>query len=145
MLEALLEGYELVIQRPVTWGSMDAFQHVNNTVYFRYFEDARLAYFATIKIEETMKRDGIGPILASTQCRFKAPLTYPDTVHIGTRVAQLQEDRFLMEYIVVSQTLQKVAALGKGMLVSYDYRNNCKATIPQAWRDLINVYQPPTE
>jgi len=56
---------------PVTWGEMDTFQHVNNIVYFRYFESERLAYFYKLDLIDLMTRTGIGPILASTSCRFK--------------------------------------------------------------------------
>ena len=37
-----LENYPVVIEIPVAWGDMDAFQHVNNVAYFRYFESARI-------------------------------------------------------------------------------------------------------
>ena len=68
------------LQIPVQWGDMDAFQHVNNTVYFRYFENARLEYFRRPGWFEFERATGIGPILASTQARFRRPLTYPDTI-----------------------------------------------------------------
>lgn len=134
----LLEGYPVHIQRSVTWGSMDAFQHVNNTVYFRYFEDVRIAYFEEARIIEYMQEHNIGPILASTQCRFKAPLSYPDTVYIGAKVTDIEQDRFTMEYIVVSETLQRVAAKGSGLIVSYNYAKNEKADLPDEWVSFIH-------
>jgi len=67
------------IQITVAWGEMDAFQHVNNVVYFKYFESARINYFEETGINAHMQTTGVGPILGNTQCRFKAPLTYPDT------------------------------------------------------------------
>ena len=76
--------YPVTIEVPVAWGEMDAFQHVNNIVYFRYFESARIAYFDKIGIWEFMEADGVGPILASTRCSFKIPLAFPDTVTVGT-------------------------------------------------------------
>ena len=39
------QEYPLSIEQDVLWGDMDAFQHVNNAVYFRYFEDIRLNFF----------------------------------------------------------------------------------------------------
>ena len=114
---------------------MDAFQHVNNTQYFRYFEDVRIAYFEATNIAEYMEKHRIGPILAATQCRFKAPLRYPDTVHIGTRVHQIETDRFSMEYLVVSERLNKIAAVGDGLVVCYDYSKEQKTPIPQSWRE----------
>ena len=85
-MEELLKGYPVVIVTPVAWGEMDSLQHVNNIIYFRYFESARMAYFNQLDIWSYMNETGIGPILASTECRFRIPLTYPDTVSIGTRV-----------------------------------------------------------
>jgi len=109
---------------------MDAFQHVNNVMYFKYFESARISYFEEIAVMTIMKETGIGPILASTQCRFKIPLTFPDTVSVGARVKNMEKDRFVMEYAVVSQNYNKVAAIGEGLIVTFDYQNNCKVAVP---------------
>src|SRR5687767_1167703 len=54
----------VTVEIPVQWGDMDAFGHVNNTVYFRWFESARIAYFEKIGLNERMRRDRKGPILA---------------------------------------------------------------------------------
>ena len=43
-MHELLALYPVTLALRVAWGDMDAFQHVNNTVYFRYFESARIAY-----------------------------------------------------------------------------------------------------
>ncbi len=129
-MEHLLQNFPIVIEIPVAWGEMDAFQHVNNVVYFRYFESARIAYFETLDMMGYMEETGIGPILASAQCQFKLPLTYPDTVSVGTRVPTIEHDRFVMEYVVVSHRHQKIAARGEGMIVSYNYREDKKAPIP---------------
>jgi len=131
-----LEGYSLVITCPVAWGDMDAAQHVNNTVYFRYFESARIAYFERIAFGMDFPH-GVGPILAHTQCRFRFPLTYPDTVSVGTKVVGLAEDRFLMQFRIVSHRHGKVAAEGDGLIVSYEYRTQQKAPLPAKVRTAI--------
>src|SRR5215467_12223326 len=123
-----LVSFPVVIMAPVAWGEMDAFLHVNNIVYFRYFESARIAYFERLQFMEVMQASGIGPILASTQCRFRIPLTYPDTVRVGAKVADIGIDRFVMRYVVVSQRLEQIAAEGEGVIVSFDYRTNKKAS-----------------
>ena len=136
-MKNLISDYPVSIEIPVAWGDMDAFQHVNNIVYFKYFESGRIAYFQKIDLIEFMKKTGIGPILASTQCRFKLPLTYPDLVTVGAKVDTLEEDRFLMKYAVVSHKFKKIAALGEGTLVTYDYRNQKKALVPDEIRTKI--------
>src|SRR5688500_16571606 len=97
-----LEGFPVVIDIPIAWGEMDAFGHVNNAVYFRYFESARIACFERLGLATTLAGSDVGPILASTHCRFRMPLRYPDTVAVGTRVDDVGVDRFLMRYRVIS-------------------------------------------
>jgi acyl-CoA thioester hydrolase len=132
-----LDSFPVVITFPIAWGEMDAFQHVNNSVYFRYFESARIAYFERLEFMEHMQATGVGPILASTQCRFRIPLTYPDTVRVGVKITDIAEDRFVMRYAVVSQRLQKLAAEGEGVIVSFNYRESQKAPLPEVIRQRI--------
>jgi acyl-CoA thioester hydrolase len=129
--------YPVVIEIPIAWGDMDAFQHVNNRVYFKHFESARISYFEKIDFLGFMNQTGIGPILASTQCRYKIPLTYPDHVSVGAKVETLEKDRFIMKYAVISHKFKKIAALGEGVLVTFDYKNNKKTLIPDKIRKRI--------
>src|SRR6202171_4891570 len=99
--QELLAGFPVIVEQNVVWGEMDSYRHVNNVVYFRYFENARLEYFRRLNWFEYEKETGIGPILASTQARFRKPLTYPDTVSAAVRVSTLADDRFTMDYLVV--------------------------------------------
>ncbi|MEJ5347765.1 MAG: thioesterase family protein [Desulfosoma sp.] len=136
-MEDLLRGFPVIVELPVVWGEMDAFQHVNNVVYFRYMETARIAYFLKMNYMKIMEETGLGPILASTQCRYRMPLTYPDTVSVGARVPDLDVDRFRMEYRIVSHRHQKIAAEGDATIVSYDYRKRTKAPLPEVVRRYI--------
>ena len=116
---------------------MDAFGHVNNTVYFRYFESARIAYLDRIGFRGD--EGSVGPILASTHCRFRQPLVYPDAIRVGARTTGLQEDRFTMEYRVirVGETVGEIVAEGGGVVVGFDYQERRKAPLPEAVREHI--------
>jgi acyl-CoA thioester hydrolase len=137
MTSPLLPGYPVVIEIAVAWGEMDAFQHVNNVAYFRYFESARIAYFDQLGAMSEMERNGCGPILAETRCRFRAPLEYPDRLAAGARVTQVSDDRFTMQYAVASTTAGGIAAEGDGIIVWYDYRAQGKTRLPESLRDRI--------
>lgn len=136
-LDALLEGFPVRVETPVAWGDMDFFRHVNNIVFFRYFESARIAYLERIGFHEESAHGGVGPILASTGARFRRPLTYPDSVVVGARTVEVGADRFSMEYRLVSRALGAVAAEGEGLLVSYDYPAGRKAPLPEPVRAAI--------
>jgi acyl-CoA thioester hydrolase len=134
----LLKACPVIVEIPVAWGEMDALRHVNNVAYFRYFENARIAYFEKIGFWDLMKTSGIGPILASTKCKFIAALSFPDTVLVGTRTSEIKADRFIMEYCLVSRRLQRVAATGEAVLVTYNYHEKKKAPIPEELRKIIS-------
>lgn len=134
-LASFREEYPVAIDIPVAWGDMDAFGHVNNTIYFRYFETARIRCFAEIGYSDLMREEGLGPILAATDCRFRVPLEYPDTVTAGTYIGEIREDGFMMHYGLFSHRHQKLAADGTGRIVSFDYRAGRKAPLPEAIRE----------
>ena len=140
-VDELKGKYPVVISQDLIWADMDAFQHINNAVYFRYFEDARMAYLEKAKLIEYMDRTQIGPILASTRCDFRAPLTFPDTIQVATYVEKIELKRFTMKYIVYSERLRKVAAEGEGLIVYYDYRNETSCEIPEAILSSIEAMQ----
>lgn len=141
MAHPLLPGYPILVTLPVQWGDLDAYGHLNNTVYFRMFESARIRYLEACGFIESYEQDRIGAILHSTDCRFRHALNYPDTVVVGGRAIDVQEDRFTMAYAVVSEALQKIAAEGTGVVVSYDYRRRTKTELPDAVRAGIEIVE----
>ncbi|MCU0283960.1 MAG: acyl-CoA thioesterase [Candidatus Nanopelagicales bacterium] len=137
MPEDLLAGFPVTLRWPVAWGDMDALGHVNNTTYFRWFESARIDYFARLGWDADLAAGGVGPILAQTSCTYRAPLTHPDEVVLGARVEDVGEDRFTMRYRVVSQRLGRVAAEGEARVVAFDYGAGRKAALPDTIRAAI--------
>jgi acyl-CoA thioester hydrolase len=133
----LLQGFPVIVTQAVVWGDMDSYQHVNNVVYFRYFENGRLEYFRRLGWFEYEDETGIGPILASTQARFRRPLTYPDTISIGTRVSSIDADRVTFDYRVVSHTQNATTTEGQGVIVSYHYKRGEKVPLPETLRQRI--------
>ena len=127
----------VAIEIPVQWGEMDAYGHVNNAVYFRYFESARIAYFLRCGLLDSYHRNQVGAILHSTSCRFRQALQYPDTAVVGARVSDVQDDRFTMVYRVVSRARNAVAAEGQGIVVAFDYTTRTKTRLPEDVREGI--------
>jgi len=140
-MDKLKEKYPLVLSQDLIWSDMDAYQHINNAVYFRYFEDARIAFFEKINVIGHMEKTQVGPILASTRCDFRAPLTYPDKIQIATVAEGIATKYFKMKYIVYSERLNKVAAEGEGLVVYYDYQRGKSCEIPEVILSAINTFQ----
>lgn len=128
--QSLLTGFPVIVEQNVVWGEMDAYQHVNNVVYFRYFENARLEYVRRLDWFALEKETGVGPILAATQARFRRPLTYPDTILIGARLSDLEADRFHLEHKIVSRKQNDLVTEGQGTIVTFHYTRATKVPVP---------------
>ena len=94
---------------PIQWGDMDAFSHVNNVIYIRWFETARIELFRKmwgnkgISLQEILNGNGVGPILANFNINYHMPLLYPDTVLINTRVRRVGNSSFGVSHKLFSK------------------------------------------
>jgi acyl-CoA thioester hydrolase len=66
---------------PIRWGDMDAMGHVNNTVYFRFMEQARISWFGRL-LPEDEAWHSTGIVIANASCNYKRAITYPGTVEV---------------------------------------------------------------
>jgi acyl-CoA thioester hydrolase len=132
-----LSDFKVIIDQPVAWGDMDSFAHVNNVVYFRYFENARVEYFHRIGWWEYMEKTGIGPIVGSTQARFRRPVKYPDTLRAGAKVISIGTDRMTIRHVLVSKTTGEMVTEGEAVVVCIDYKANQKVPVPEELRRRI--------
>ena len=116
-----------MIPWPVQWGEQDLFGHVNNAVFFRWFETARVAYLERIGVQSLRVGQQVGPILAAIKCNFRRQLTYPDTVEIGTRVTHVGRTSITMTHVMRSRAQGAIVADGEGTIVMFDYERGKSA------------------
>ena len=118
---------------PIQWGEMDAFNHVNNVVYIRWCETARIELFRQIwgdkgiNMKEILEGNGVGPILANFNVNYKIPISYPDNVIIQTRVAQIGNTSFNVEHQVFTEKMgNSVVATASSVVVMLNYKTGEK-------------------
>jgi acyl-CoA thioester hydrolase len=128
------------IDVPVAWGEQDLFGHVNNIVYFRYFESVRMHYLDRIGVLRSHAELGQGVILASTTCDFLRPVEWPQTVHVRTGTSKVGNTSFTMVYRITDEQ-GRLVATGSSVLVMYDYNAAQKMPIPQSIREAIATLQ----
>jgi acyl-CoA thioester hydrolase len=138
-----LADFPAVVRLPVQWGDQDSFGHVNNAVYFRWFETARIAYLERIGLGEkhvgqSMSGDDIGPILAAIGCNYRRQVKYPDTVLVGARITRIGTSSLTMTHALWSETHQAIAADGESTVVVFSYGTNRPQRVPDELRALIS-------
>jgi acyl-CoA thioester hydrolase len=128
-----LTDYPVIYEQNVAWGDMDAFGHVNNVIYYRYIESARICYLDVLNI---FKLD-INTVVATSQCKYLKPVFYPDQLKIGVRVEEIRNSAFRMNYLIWSSAQQQNVALGEAVIVCVDKENMQKTLIPEIIREKI--------
>lgn len=140
-MEELLKTYASVIELPIAWSEMDAFQHINNVFYLKYAESGRVDYLQKLSFMDPYEDEDnpMGPIVGEIRCKYKAPLVFPDQVSVATKVDldTLESDRFWMQQIIVSHKTQGVVAEVRAKIVSYDYQKLGKTPLPEKVRRQI--------
>lgn len=115
----------------VAWGDMDAFRHVNNIEYVRWGQVARIDYFQATGFDiNAPELQMYAPILGFQSVKYIAPVFYPDTVDIGTRVEEIKEDRLVMKSYFYSQTQGRLVAIKTHEIIFFDYKTQQKVLVP---------------
>lgn len=128
-----LDDFETLIEVDVEWRHMDASQHVNNVVYLKWVESARIQHFIK-KNGGLLKNNGIGPILAWQECKYIRPIVFPDKVMVGIKTVEIKDDRLMTEAHLYSKTDMKLAAISRQMTMAYDYHKKEKTYLPASWK-----------
>ena len=126
------------IRLDVDFCDLDAMVHVNNTVYFRWFETLRVRQFSQdIYPEFSFTPVGKKPVISETWCRYRRPIELYDTVVVGCRVLDLDQPRgeFKQEYAVWSEKQSTVDAVGGCTIVvcDFDLDGGPRTPIPDEW------------
>jgi acyl-CoA thioester hydrolase len=137
---AEIAGFPLVCPVAVRWGDMDALGHVNNSVYFTWFESARIALFERVGL--IAPGATVGPILARVACDFRRPVIYPKALLCGARVTEVRQSSVAIEHLLVDAGEPEAPpfARGESVIVLYDYARAVKVPIDDDLRRKLGAF-----
>jgi acyl-CoA thioester hydrolase len=126
--------HEMVI--PIRWGDMDAMGHVNNTIYFRYLEIARLEWL--FRIGGPPDPQGTGPVIVNAFCNFLRQLEFPGDILAKHYVANPGRSSF-DTYITLERTDRPgvIHAEGGSKTVWTDFKAQKSVPLPDWVRALL--------
>lgn len=126
----------VTITFPIAWGEQDAFGHLNNVAYLRYFENVRMHLLEQVGILRSHRDHRIGVILASTTCNFLLPVHWPQVLTVSTACDHIGHTSFRLVYTITNEAGVECAT-GSSVLVMYDYASAHKVEIPFAIREAL--------
>lgn len=127
----------LTLLIPIRWGDMDAYGHVNNTLYFRYMEQVRIEYLESIGY--TVPSERASPVIINAACTFLIPLTYPGMVEIRMFFGAPGRSSIPSSYEIRLQGDNTLYATGDAKIVWMEAASGKSVPIPEDFRALLTA------
>jgi acyl-CoA thioester hydrolase len=123
----------LRIELPLRWRDLDAFGHVNNSIFLTYVEEARLRWLTSLHV--VWMDDAIAPLLAATHFNFRRPIEWPETLAIELRIERVGNSSLTLAHRILSQRdADRVYADGNSVMVWIERAGGRPVPLPAAIR-----------
>lgn len=110
----------------IEWGDMDALGHVNNGRYFDYFQQARIEWLESIKLD---MQQSIGPVVVHVACTFFKPIVYPATLTLNSSLQNQGRSSLVIDHEIYQGETLMTQGLSK--IVWVDYQKNTSVPLPE--------------
>jgi acyl-CoA thioester hydrolase len=133
MRDSPRSGFPHFLEIPTRWMDNDAYQHVNNVVYYSYFDTTVNRFLIDHGVLD-IHADRIVGLVVDTACSYFSSIAFPDTVHAGLRVAKVGTSSVRYELALYRNDERRPAAAGHLVHVYVDRENNTPVSIPDPVR-----------
>ncbi len=123
------------LQFPVRWGDMDALGHVNNIVYFQYFEIARLQWYEQAGFAPLASTEQ-GMVIVDNHAQYWKPVVYPATITVRMGGHSPGRSSFISTYTLTVE--DELHTSGNAKIVWIDTRVGKSVALPESVRALVS-------
>lgn len=137
MSENPVAGKKLLLTQtfPARWGEMDAFGHINNVEYLKYFQESRVVWAESLGLRVNAKGDSM--ILLKASVTYKKPVTYPSDVRVDLFAGGIGRTSCTLLNTLTIVGDETPAAFGEFVLVWFDYIQQKPVPVPDHLRSVL--------
>ena len=128
-------------QVQLRFNDIDALGHVNNSVYFQFFDLAKTEYFAGLEVNADINWCRPSIVIANVNCAFIEPTVFQEPVEVLTQCARLGNKSLTLLQHLVNRDTRALKATCATVMVNLDPATNQPAPLPYVWRDAIIAYE----
>jgi acyl-CoA thioester hydrolase len=139
MTEERSNDYRHVLPLQIRFNDVDKFGHVNNTVYFQFYDTAKTDYIATVCKGVDWERLAI--VVVKIEAEFVAQIKGDDHIAGRTRIVKIGNKSFHLEQDVIDTNTQEVKSRCLSVMVLYDLERQQTIPLPDEWRRAIIDYE----
>lgn len=136
-MDKIKYNHNLPIQ--LRFSDIDQFGHVNNTVYFSFYDLGKTDYFTSVCSDVNWNREAI--MVVHIEVDFLEQIYGTDKVAVETAVTEIGNKSFKLSQQVVDQESGQVKCICKSIMVTYDLENHCSKKLTEEWIAAICSYE----
>lgn len=124
----------------IRFNDIDTLGHVNNTVYFSFFDLGKAKYFEDVK-QNRFDLKNVDIVIANINVNFLAPITFHENIEVKTQVESIGHSSFKVYQILQNADTQQVKCECSTIMVAFDIKKQCAGTLNTEWIDLLCKYE----
>lgn len=135
-----LDGFRHKADVQLRFNDVDILGHVNNTVYFSFYDMGKALYFHDVRADG-FRYDRVDTIIANINCAYREPIYFGEQIEVLTRCEHIGDKSFVLLQGLRSKTTGAVKSLCETVMVGYDPDRKVSTGLPQTWRDAFCEYE----
>ncbi|MGE0566479.1 MAG: acyl-CoA thioesterase [Bacteroidia bacterium] len=124
------------IEIRIDWSEMDLFGHVNNVMFAKYIQAARVNFMEGVGIIKSYNEVRLGFMVAATSVVYLKPLYYPDTIRIRSNVKEIKNTSFILHHEIYNSE-NALCATGEDVIVYFDFNKESKQLISKELKAML--------
>jgi acyl-CoA thioester hydrolase len=139
-MEQTKESFKHSLPIQIRFNDIDAIGHINNNIYFSYFDLGKVSYFEDIKASRVSWTDGI-VVVAHLETDFLSPIYYKEPVAVDTKTLKIGTKSITLLQQLRNVKTQEVKCRCSSIIVCYDAKLQTATDIPPVWKEAISIYE----
>ncbi len=140
MPEIKPETFKTSLPIQIRFGDIDALGHINNNIYFSYFDLGKTAYFDLIRPRAASWTEGL-IVVAHIEVDFFSPIYYKEKIVVETKIKKLGEKSGIFLQQLRSVKNNEIKCRSESVFVAYNANTQSSMPIPDEWREVISAYE----
>ena len=128
----------------VRWGELDSYGHVNNVVYFSYFEASRARYMLDLGVADFLTGKRCLQMIVNCSMNFRREVRFPSQLDIGTRISEVRTSSYLMHCGIFFKDSEILSADGTGTIVCVSPETKRPMPIPEDFLEAMQCLEQRT-
>lgn len=122
------------------FNDIDILGHVNNTVYFSFYDTGKAHYFNTVRQGE-MNWKHVDTVIANVNCAYVSPIVFGEEIEVYTRCEKISEKSFVLLQMLMERNTGEIKSVCQTVMVSFDPKTNMSTPLPEKWKRQLELFE----